>query len=227
MIPTVTRYSPMKPSTSAQPALPLSTNPTPSTAVHQRSGFSLAERAIVLRRLTGYLDDWGSGTAKTKVGVQARGKDQVQKTIGQVRIDDILTKCKEQLRILGQVDNLERFEAQANSNEKRNGLFPRLKQASQAFLLENPYQPINLNRVESLNSYKSQLSSEIAPVIERLRALQQKNQSLNFKGEIDLLNRLQEYRSLDNPLITIYDRRKDEYRILVDVISRISQKIPK
>jgi hypothetical protein len=28
----------MKPSTSAQPALPLSTNPTPSTAVHQRSG---------------------------------------------------------------------------------------------------------------------------------------------------------------------------------------------
>jgi hypothetical protein len=40
MIPTVTRYSPMKPSTSAQPALPLSTNPTPSTAVHQRSGIS-------------------------------------------------------------------------------------------------------------------------------------------------------------------------------------------
>jgi HSP20 family molecular chaperone IbpA len=102
-----------------------------------------------------------------------------------------------------------------------------LKQASQAFLLENPYQPINLNRVESLASYKDQLSSEIAPVIERLRVLQQQNQRLNFKDEIEQLNRLQEYRSLDNPLITIYDRRKDEYRILVDVISRISEKIPK
>ncbi|MFN9690541.1 MAG: hypothetical protein ACK551_00355 [Vampirovibrionales bacterium] len=41
MIPTVTRYSPSKPSTSAQPALPLSTNPTPSPAVHQRSGFTI------------------------------------------------------------------------------------------------------------------------------------------------------------------------------------------
>jgi hypothetical protein len=174
--------------------------------------------------MTYCLDDWGSGTAKTKVGVQARGKDQVQKTIGQVRIDDILTKCKEQLKILRQVDNLERLEAQANSNEKRNGLFPRLKQASQAFLSENPYQPINL---ASAPSYKDQLSSEIAPVIERLRALQQQNKSLNFKDEIEQLNRLQEYRSLDNPLITIYDLRKDEYGILVDVISRISEKIPK
>ena len=38
MIPTLSRYSPMKPSASAQPALPLSMNPSPSTAVHQRSG---------------------------------------------------------------------------------------------------------------------------------------------------------------------------------------------
>ncbi|MFN9690539.1 MAG: hypothetical protein ACK551_00345 [Vampirovibrionales bacterium] len=47
MIPTLSRYSPSKPSTSAQPALPLSMNPSPlkppSTAVHQRSGLSINE----------------------------------------------------------------------------------------------------------------------------------------------------------------------------------------
>jgi hypothetical protein len=50
MIPTVTRYSPMKPSTSAQPALPLSTKPTPSTAVHQRSGLGSQK----LKKLNAY-----------------------------------------------------------------------------------------------------------------------------------------------------------------------------
>jgi len=50
MIPTTTRYSPMKPYASAQPALPLSTNPTPSTAVHQRSGLGSQK----LKKLNAY-----------------------------------------------------------------------------------------------------------------------------------------------------------------------------
>jgi hypothetical protein len=216
MIPTVTRYSPMKPSTSAQPALPLSTNPTPSTAVHQRSGFSLAERRIALERLEAYLSNWNDGIDKRAL---------------RSRISDLRRKLKLQQRILEttfddlnaptDIDTSKFFKTA--KQEKR---FLRWKNAIEAFKAEKPLVLSSVWRTQNLSQYKGDLKTEIDPVVEALIKISDGNTNLDFSYVISHLSELHSSPKQNQSPTTIGELRKQEYRILCAVITRIFDKIP-